>query len=255
MRARTTRGFTLLEVMVAVSILGLSLTAILSAQAGAFSAAAHARNISVATGLARCKMTELEEHVMRDGFQELDESDNGPCCEGDETPNMRCSWRIEKPELPEPKYGELNLDTDVGSSDLGTLGLLSKPGGAADLKSGNLGDIAQTFATAAGDESSGETAGLAGAAEGMLGMVMEMVYPDIKSLFEASTRRMTVKLTWKEGSREHDIEIVQWFAIPQKGAPVPGDDSEDQDVESDSNIPSARNKGGTVNNPLMGRGR
>ena len=47
------RGFTLLEVMVAVAILGLGLTAILSAQTGVFASSAHARNLSVATGLAR----------------------------------------------------------------------------------------------------------------------------------------------------------------------------------------------------------
>ena len=82
------RGFTLMEVMVAVAILGLALTMILAAQGGALASAAHTRNLSVATGLVRCKMTEIEDHLQRDGFQELDESDNGVCCEGDETPNM-----------------------------------------------------------------------------------------------------------------------------------------------------------------------
>src|SRR5689334_17693881 len=125
-RRSLSRGFTLLEVMVAVAILGLGLTAILSAQAGAFATSKHARSISVATGLARCKMSEIEEHLQRDGFQELDESDSGPCCEGDESPDVRCSWKIEKPEFPPPKFGELNLDTDVGSGQLGALGQLSQ---------------------------------------------------------------------------------------------------------------------------------
>ena len=57
------RGFTLLEVMVAVAILGLGLTAILSAQFSAVSATAHAKILSISTGLARCKMTELEDYV------------------------------------------------------------------------------------------------------------------------------------------------------------------------------------------------
>src|SRR5262249_13241426 len=70
---RRARGFTLLEVMVAVAILGLGLTAILSAQAGAFASAAHARHVSVATGLARCKMSEVEEHLAGpEGYPELD---------------------------------------------------------------------------------------------------------------------------------------------------------------------------------------
>lgn len=230
------RGFTLLEVMVSIAILGLGLTAILSAQAGAFANAALARRISVATGLARCKMTELEEHLMRDGFQELDENDLGPCCEGDETPGMRCSWKIEKPQLPEPKYGQLDLDTDIGSSDLGALGELGKgaEGAAALGPDAKLGDMAQSLASAQGG--AGDAAGAAGAASGMLGMLMEMVYPDIKSLFEASTRRVTVKITWTQGSGEQSIEIVQWFAIPQKGIPPeqPKDEDEGEEGQSSS---------------------
>src|SRR5271166_2830780 len=102
-------GFTLLEVLVAVSILGLGLTAILSAQAGAFASAAHARNISVATGLLRCKMSEVEEHLYREGFQDTDESGAGPCCAEEETPNMRCTWRADRPQFPEAKFGDLDL--------------------------------------------------------------------------------------------------------------------------------------------------
>src|SRR5688572_27933116 len=128
---KRSRGFTLLEVMVSVAILGLGLTAILSAQAGAFSSAAHARNLSVATGLACCKMTELEEKIAHDGLPQIDENDSGPCCEGDESP-MRCAWKIERPEMPEPKYGDLDLDTDIGSAELGPLGALTEAGKGAD---------------------------------------------------------------------------------------------------------------------------
>ena len=64
----TARGFTLLEVLVAVAILGLGLTTILSAQFSAVIGTAHARHMSVAVGLARCKMSELEDHLQRDGF-------------------------------------------------------------------------------------------------------------------------------------------------------------------------------------------
>ena len=57
------RGFTLLEVMVAVAILGLSLTVILSAQAGLYSGGTYGQHTSIAIGLARCRMTELEERA------------------------------------------------------------------------------------------------------------------------------------------------------------------------------------------------
>ena len=65
-RARR-RGFTLLEVLVAVAILGLGLTAILSAQFSAVSGVAHARHMSLAVGLARCKMSEIEQQLKVEG--------------------------------------------------------------------------------------------------------------------------------------------------------------------------------------------
>ncbi|MGK4009255.1 type II secretion system protein [Sorangium sp. So ce1036] len=212
------RGFTLLEVMVAVAILGLGLTAILSAQAGAFSSAAHARSLSVATGLARCKMTELEERLARDGLPALDEADSGPCCEGDETPGIKCSWRIEKPEMPEPRYGELDLDADLDG--LGALGDLAKPSestGAA-APSGNLSDLAQSLVGAEGGEGGGDAAAAGGIA-GLLQPFIDMLAPTIQPIFEASARRVTVTLTWKQGAREHDLELVQWITVPQLGAP------------------------------------
>jgi len=88
------RAFTLLEVLVAVAILGLGLTAILSAQFSAVKAVGHARHMNMAVGLLRCKMSELENELRIDGFQELDQEDSGVCCEGDETPNMSCNWSV-----------------------------------------------------------------------------------------------------------------------------------------------------------------
>lgn len=90
MRAsRNSAGFSLLEVMVSIAILGLGLAAILSAQAGSFAAATQARSLSVATGLARCKMLELEQKLIKDGFPDIDQDDSGPCCDGDDREAMR----------------------------------------------------------------------------------------------------------------------------------------------------------------------
>ena len=60
MATEARRGFTLLEVMVALAILGLALSAILSAQAGLYNANVQARNVSVGGTAARCKMHEVE---------------------------------------------------------------------------------------------------------------------------------------------------------------------------------------------------
>jgi general secretion pathway protein I len=232
-RMRNARGFTLLEVMVATAILGLGLTAILSAQAGAFATAAHARNLSVATTLARCKMGEIEEHLYRDSVQELEENESGPCCEGDETPNLKCSWKIEKPQFPEPKLGELDLDTGLDlSSKPG--GKPSTPGGAA----GGLGPLGAMLGMSGGDSSGapplggnsaggiGDIAGAMGSAGGMdalggmLQMVGTFVYPQLKTIYETNARRITLHVMWTEGTKEYSFDVVQWYVNLQPSLPT-----------------------------------
>jgi general secretion pathway protein I len=216
-RSRSNAGFSLLEVMVAIAILGLGLTAILSAQAGAFSAAQHARSLSVATGLARCKMLEVEEKLTREGFPELDEQDSGPCCDDDDSEAMRCTWRIERPELPEPGLGELNLDSELnlgsqsGGSPSGGLGALASLGGptgslASSVGSdGKVGDVAQGIAGSIAES---------GGIDGLIGMGMSLIYPDLKRFFEAGTRRVTVAVHWADGSIDRTLEVMQWFTRP-----------------------------------------
>jgi general secretion pathway protein I len=218
---RSIRGLSLLEVMVAIAILGLGLTAILSAQAGAFSSATHARSLSVATGLARCKMLEVEEKLKRDGFPEMDENDSGPCCDDDDSAAMRCTWRVEKPEMPEAKLGELDLDTDLnlggtpgsgsGAASMGALASLVDPSGGMSSSlpaSGSAGDMAQGIAGMVSES---------GGIEGIVGMMMGLVYPDLKAMFESGARRITVTVHWADGSTDRTLEIVQWYTSP---APV-----------------------------------
>jgi general secretion pathway protein I len=221
-RRPTSAGFSLLEVMVAVAILGLGLTAILSAQAGSFSAATHARSLSVATGLSRCKMLELEAKLAKDGFPEIDENDSGPCCDDDDRETMRCTWKIEKPVLPEPALGDLNLGADLnlggpssgapGGGSPGGLGALASLAGPnSSLSSvpsnGKVGDVAQGFAGALAES---------GGVDGLAGMAMSFVYPDLKKFFEAGTRRVTVTVHWADGSTDRTLEVMQWYT---KAAP------------------------------------
>jgi general secretion pathway protein I len=52
---------------------------------------------------------------------------------------------------------------------------------------------------------------------GMEGMVMGFVYPSLKPMLEASIRRITVKVSWKEGTRPRDLEVTQFLTRPQEG--------------------------------------
>lgn len=221
------RGFTLLEVLVSVAILGLALTAILSAQYSAVKSVEHTRHMSVASGLARCRMTEIEQELVIDGFQELDVVDAGVCCEGDDNPRMSCEWRIEKPTFPEPQYGQLDLDSGLSSggdnSAIGRLAQGAQDGSLGEAK--NLGDVAGVLGGGSGDVASMAAGGVGGIAS----MVMGMVYPDLKAIFEASTRRVTVMVVWQEGSQPYELEVVQWVTQPQPG--LVGYGNEDPNAE------------------------
>ena len=216
------RGFTLLEVLVAVAILGLGLTAILSAQFSAVAGVSHARHINVAVGLARCKMSEVEDKLRIDGFQELDSDDSGPCCGDEAVPNMRCSWKVEKPVFPDPDYGKLDLDSELESSALGALAGAASGSKDVSTEGGGVSDITQ--ALGGGDLSSLAAGGVGGIAS----MLMADVYPQLKPILEASTRRVTVVLTWTEGARSYDIVIEQWVTQPQPGQAVDQDELANQ---------------------------
>lgn len=240
-RRESLLGFTLLEVMVAVAILGIGLTAILSAQFSAVRATTHAKNISQATGLLRCKMTEVELSLVQDGWPETDIEDAGPCCEGDQAPNMSCTWIIERPVFPDPNFGELDLDTELDSSPLGSL-------------AGQSADVADPTNLSSVTSSLSEGLGAAGGVGGIASMFMPIIYPDLKALLEAGSRRITVELTWTEGSRTYRQNLVQWVTQPQPG--MTGDTERVEDA-LEANQEAAATPGGgnaTATSPAANRG-
>ena len=202
------RGFTLLEVLVAIAILGLGLTVILSSQVGLFAGIAHSQKLSFATSLARCRMSEVEEELVKDGFPLIDQAESGPCCEDEKDPEFGCSWKIETVELPDPPLasledGMLGEDGGVGGP-LGALAELQMGGPGAIGGDGGAGDLAGFL---------GESMGDAGV-EGIASMFMGIVYPQLKPMLETSIRKVTVSVTWKEGSKDRELAVTQYVTRP-----------------------------------------
>ena len=209
MRAR--RGFTLLEVLVAVAILGLGLTVILTSQTSSFSGAQTAQHLSVAGNLARCKMSEIELELLNKGFQVTDQHGEGDCCEGEEDRTYSCTWKVERVELPQPKNLDSLGDGGIGeSSGLGAFGSMAglQAGGPGMLSGdGGIGGLASLLSSGAA----------AGGTQGMAPLVMSMVYPDLKPMLEESIRKVTVSVLWKQGKREEHLDVIQFVTNPQQG--------------------------------------
>jgi general secretion pathway protein I len=114
--------------------------------------------------------------------------------------------RVELPPMPESS----DLDADAGAADdtaglgaLGGLASLSAPGATM----GDNPTPASLF----------EQVAPSGGA-GIESMVMGLVYPSLKPMLEASIRRVTVKVTWREGSRKRELEATQFLTRPEDGA-------------------------------------
>jgi general secretion pathway protein I len=222
------RGFSLLEVLMAVALFGTVVTIILSAQAGLVAGNRTAANMSQAIELGRCRMSELEEKQLKLGFPEIEEKDSSPiCCADEEVAGFSCEWRVERVVLPQQTQlggdagagslvgGGLDLDAGVGgltsggpsslASPLGTV--LSNPFGTAQLDfDAGLQNIGQSLQ---------QSFGGAGAT-GLLSMVFSLVYPSLKPLLEAAIRRITVAVKWKEGVATRDFTLVQYVTNPSR---------------------------------------
>jgi general secretion pathway protein I len=219
----STRGFSLLEIMVAIAILGLALTIILSAQGGLVASNRSANNMGIATSLARCKHSELEEKMAKLGYPEIDAIETGvSCCESADVPGFTCDTRVERVLLPNPPSaggggdGGLNLTTVSGGLDAGIaspLGtVLNNPAGTGQLDlDGGLGAIGSSLQNQLAAPGGG------GGAGGLLNMAFGIVYPVLKPMMEASIRRLTVTVHWKEGPLAREMTLLQYITNPQRG--------------------------------------
>jgi general secretion pathway protein I len=212
------RAFTLLEVLVAVAVLGLGLTIILSAQTGMVTSSRRAQTMSFAVGLARCKMNEVEEQVLREGFSLTAEDEEGPCCDDDDS-SLKCVWSIVPVELPDLEEGGFGGGADAGAGEGAGEGSLGALGNAQDSLMG--GDTSGALSELVGGGSGGPSMG-AGA---LAPLAMGLIYPQLKTMLEASIRKVTVRVVWSEGKLERDLSVTQYLTNPQQGGLMDVDES------------------------------
>ncbi len=227
-RGPQSRAFSLLEIMVAIAILGLTLTVILSAQGSLTASDKLAVREGMAVTLARCKMTAVEEDLLKRGYPVLDEiNGDEPCCEGVDAPEFSCDTAVERVELPELSGGGGAGDGGIGG-DLASALKVGQPtekspsGGGVELppslaregaiagavRDGGLSEIAATMARQTEDTTQG------GGTSGLVAQVLSMVYPSLRPVLSQSVRRVTVTVNWSAGPREREFKLVQFVTNP-----------------------------------------
>jgi general secretion pathway protein I len=221
------RGFSLLEVLMAVALFGAVVTIILSAQAGLVASDRTATNMSQAIELGRCRMSEIEEKELKLGFPEMEEKDISPlCCNEKDNPGFTCEWKIERVLLPQPTT--LAGDAGLGSILGGGLGLdaaLPTPGSlstslpttAGTMMVNPLGGAGLDFDAGLQGIGQGLQQSFGGAGmSGLLSLVFGLVYPSLKPMLEAAIRRVTVIVHWTEGHQDRDFTLQQYITNPSR---------------------------------------
>ena len=170
MRVFHQRGFSLLEVMIALGILGMSLSVLLEAQASSVNNAGRSRDLTIATLLARSKMIDLEQKLFDEGFTVGGTEDDG---DFEEEGFEEVKWKS--------KISEVELDL---SSLAGLCGAFS--GGGEE----------------GGDESAMDCEGLLGGMGGMEGALGAFT-----SQIGQSLRWMSLSVTWPVGKYSESLSV------------------------------------------------
>jgi prepilin-type N-terminal cleavage/methylation domain-containing protein len=183
-RPPSDRGFSLLEVMVAIAIMALSLVVIVRITSMNVRAAAHARMVTAATFLARGKLAAVEDDIISLGFTDSDEEDSGDF--SDEGPG----------------YNKFRWETNIERVELPT-------------------DVAQQAQQAASDKTmeaqTGTSTNPMAAMAGMMGGFMSSLIEPVRIGLQESVRRVTVKVMWDEiGRDEQSFEVVTYMTDPSK---------------------------------------
>jgi general secretion pathway protein I len=171
------RGFTLLEVMVALAILAMTVTVLIEIVTNNVRATNHAKLTTAATVLARGKMVDLEDQVLENGFSDNDETAHGDFKEQG-YPRFRWESAIERVELP--------------------------------------ADMAQKTQAQAQDQTQSAKDPMS-MMTGFLGGMMSSFIDPIRIGLQESVRRVTVRVAWDESGRpDQTIEVVQYLTDPSK---------------------------------------
>lgn len=190
---RRPRGFSLLEVMVALAILAAALLAVTQLTSAALANHTRAVRLEVATLLARGKLAELRDTFDKDGFKDFDEAEEGSF---EREGHAEVRWKV---EIIRPKV-------ELGPDQI--LAVLMGGKGGEGAEGFDIAALIGGKATqgASGDDGSGiETlfpgaAALIGPMRSQLGVVGEQMKKGLREV------RLTV--SWQEGARTESFTVV-----------------------------------------------
>jgi len=198
---RAARGFTLLEVMVAMAILALALTVAFEVAGGALQNHVRARRLEVASLLARAKLAEVEAKFEEDGFRDFDQSEDGTF-DGEGHPEVRWEAKTTKPTVELGADGVVKALTGAEGGISGLLGLA--PEGQGGQGGGPATDAAATLAASP----------MAAAAKAMIEQQLTTLGEEIKK----GVRELRLTVSWVDGAATESFSVVTYLVVLTPGS-------------------------------------
>ncbi len=249
------KGFTLLEVMVALAILGFALAVLIKSTANNINASEQSHMMGIATDLARGKMYDIEEKLLKEGFTDTDQSqtDLKPFDE-EGWPNVFYSYKVEQVELPDfdqlQAMAQGKANAMMGSGSAGSaLGSALGSGLGSDsvmgFQNSMLGGMLNMFG--------GGKSGVTGAQGGAL---IQSQYSMFQQILKVSLRKVTLTVTWKVMGADNSMKVVCFFTdAAAMDKVLNGMGSQDlDDVPQGSGAGSGAGSGGRTLVPGRGSG-
>ncbi len=179
-------GFTLVEVMFALAMLAGSLILLLQGAAANVAATQRAQMMTAATELARGKMYDIEEKLLEEGFQNLDQTEEG---DFDEEGWPQISWEAEITKIKLPNLGAMQ-----------SLGAEGEEGAEGEDSGGGL----------LGGMLGGFGGGDGGAGAGLIGSQFEL----FRGILEESIRKVHLTIRYKAAGNKEEFTVDCYFTEP-----------------------------------------
>jgi general secretion pathway protein I len=176
------RGFTLLEVMVALALLAGALLAVSDVVGGALRNQARARQLGVATMLARGKMVALQAQYERKGFRDFDESEEGTF---EDEGHKEIHWKVDVRRPTLDLGPEAALASLTGGKKLDEL--LPSPKEAPQLA---------PF-------------------QAILTATIQAQLTKISEQLKKSVREVRLTVSWQDGARQESFDVVTQLVVTE----------------------------------------
>ena len=210
-RRRPTRGFTLLEVMIAMAILAMALVALLGHEGVAIQMSDYSNRVGQATLLAQGKFLDVEHKLIKDGMDTMDDCDDG---DFRDEGFRRFKW----------KACAYALEMEAGVADQLNEQIMGMMAGMG------LGDMETLMAAAAAGGNGAD------AQQGAIAMQVQQAIGAIPMFLEQlkdKVRKVRLEVTWEDpmGDRQVVLErFVTELGTDPANAPPPKDGDGDVDM-------------------------